>query len=62
MIRNSGHFTPADGPERFNEAVIAFLSKRGWPFVFGDPEDPLGLLHVGVSQAASYEKAESRSF
>jgi 3-oxoadipate enol-lactonase len=29
VIPNSGHFTPLDEPERFNEAVMSFLSKRG---------------------------------
>ena len=29
MIPDSGHFTPMDEPERFNEAVMAFLSERG---------------------------------
>lgn len=28
VIPNSGHFTPMDEPERFNEAVMGFLSKR----------------------------------
>ncbi|MGB5201949.1 MAG: alpha/beta hydrolase, partial [Sedimenticolaceae bacterium] len=29
VIPNSGHFTPMDEPQRFNEAVMDFLSKRG---------------------------------
>ena len=29
VIPNSGHFTPMDEPERFNEAVMSFLSKLG---------------------------------
>ena len=29
VIPNSGHCTPLDEPERFNEAVMRFLSKRG---------------------------------
>ena len=28
LIPNSGHFTPMDEPERFNEAVMSFLSER----------------------------------
>ena len=29
VIPNSGHFTPMDEPERFNEAVMSFLSEFG---------------------------------
>ena len=29
VIPNSGHFTPMDEPERFNEAVMSFLSESG---------------------------------
>jgi len=29
VIPNSGHCTPMDEPERFNKAVMSFLSKRG---------------------------------
>ena len=29
VIPNSGHFTPIDEPEAFNEAVMSFLSKQG---------------------------------
>jgi len=29
VIPNSGHCTPLDEPERFNEAVMSFLSERG---------------------------------
>jgi pimeloyl-ACP methyl ester carboxylesterase len=29
VIQNSGHSTPMDEPERFNEAVMGFLSERG---------------------------------
>ncbi len=29
VIPDSGHFTPADQPVRFNEALMSFLAKQG---------------------------------
>jgi pimeloyl-ACP methyl ester carboxylesterase len=31
VIPNLGHCTPMDEPEKFNEAVMSFLSECGWP-------------------------------
>ena len=62
VIPNSGHFTSIDEPERFNEAEMDFLPKRGQPVAPGVPESLFGQRHVGVDQAASYEEADGQSF